>query len=138
FSGESVTLSASGGSSYVWNTGAATQNITVSPTATTTYTVTGLANGCQNTDSVTVFVENETVTANAGENQNICQGDNTTLTATGGDTYLWSTGATTQSITVNPNATSTYTVTVFVGNAQDSDDVIVFVSPNPNVSIING
>lgn len=138
FSGESVTLSASGGTSYVWNTGATTQNITVSPITTTTYTVTGFANGCQNTDSVTVFVEVETVTANAGENQNICQGDSTTLTATGGDTYLWNTGATTQSITVNPNATSTYTVTVFAGNAQDSDDVTVFVNPNPNVVITNG
>src|SRR5690606_20915911 len=113
-----VTLSASGGTSYVWNTGETTQNITVSPTATTTYTVIGTVNGCQNTDSVTVFVNVETVTANAGVDETICQGYSTTLTASGGDTYLWNTGATTQSITVNPNTTSSYSVTVFAGNAQ--------------------
>ncbi|MEN8194481.1 MAG: choice-of-anchor Q domain-containing protein, partial [Bacteroidota bacterium] len=52
------------------------------------------------------------VNANAGEDQSICLGESVTLTASGGSTYSWSTGATTQSITVNPNETTTYTVTV--------------------------
>ena len=44
----------------------------------------------------------------------ICQGSSTTLTATSniaGSTFLWSTGATTASITVTPAATTTYSVT---------------------------
>ncbi len=138
FEGASVTLTATGADSYVWSTGATTQSITVNPSATTTYTVTGTTNGCEQTDSITVFVEPETVTANAGPDETICQGYSATLTASGGTSYLWNTGATTQSITVSPYATSTYTVTVFSGNAQDTDSVTVFVNPNPNVVILNG
>ncbi|HRG87971.1 MAG TPA: gliding motility-associated C-terminal domain-containing protein, partial [Chitinophagales bacterium] len=42
----------------------------------------------------------------------ICNGANTTLTANGGATYLWSNSSTTAAITVSPTATTTYTVTV--------------------------
>ncbi|MEZ4855950.1 MAG: T9SS type A sorting domain-containing protein [Gelidibacter sp.] len=136
--GESVTLTASGGNSYSWSTGDNTQSITVNPTMTTTYTVTGFLNGCEATDTVTVFVGNETINANAGEDETTCQGYGVTLTASGGDSYLWSTGETTASIIVTPNSTTTYTVTVFAGNLQDTDDVTVFVNPNPNVIITNG
>ena len=136
--GESVTLTASGGNSYSWNTGDSTQSITVNPIVTTTYTVTGFLNGCEATDTVTVFVENEAINANAGEDETTCQGYGVTLTASGGDSYLWSTGETTASIIVTPNSTTTYTVTVFSGDLQDTDDVTVFVNPNPNVIITNG
>lgn len=45
--GSSSTLTATGASSYTWNTGGTTAGITVSPTVTTSYTVTGMnANGC--------------------------------------------------------------------------------------------
>ncbi|NRA94561.1 MAG: T9SS type A sorting domain-containing protein [Psychroserpens sp.] len=110
----------------------------VSPMETTTYLVTGFLNGCQSTDEVTVVVEPITVVANAGEDQFICEGTETTLTASGGDAYLWSTGETTQSITVSPWATETYTVTVFEGDQQDDDEVTVFVNLNPNIVILNG
>ncbi|MEZ4792877.1 MAG: T9SS type A sorting domain-containing protein, partial [Gelidibacter sp.] len=137
--GESTTLTATGGGTYVWSTGATTPSISVSPAATTTYTVTGTtANGCSASDTVTVTVIEDTVTANAGENRTICNGYSVTLTATGGESYLWSTGATTQSITVSPGNTTTYSVTAFNGTAQDTDDVTVFVNPNPVVNITNG
>lgn len=41
----------------------------------------------------------------------ICSGDPVTLTASGSAPYLWSTGATSQSITVSPTSTTTYSVT---------------------------
>lgn len=45
--GSSSTLTATGASSYTWNTGGTTAGITVSPTVTTSYTVTGMnASGC--------------------------------------------------------------------------------------------
>ena len=42
----------------------------------------------------------------------ICGGTPTSLTATGGGTYQWSTGATSETITVSPNSTTTYEVIV--------------------------
>lgn len=73
--------------------------------------------------------------ANAGPDINACAGQNTTLTATGGDSYLWSTGAATASISVMPTTATTYTVTVTsAGCGTDTDEVIVAISPNPAVS----
>jgi hypothetical protein len=76
-------LTASGATTYSWSpatglsatTGAA---VTASPAATTTYTVTGTnANGCINTDTVTVTVIPTPVTAGV----TICPGDTGTLTS---------------------------------------------------------
>ena len=54
--GESVTLTAHGLDSYVWNTGATTESITVSPTTTTTYTVSGSYQGVSATLSSVITV----------------------------------------------------------------------------------
>ncbi|WP_299336515.1 T9SS type A sorting domain-containing protein [uncultured Psychroserpens sp.] len=136
--GESTTLSVTGAESYLWSTGETTSTISVTPEVTTTYTVTGFSNQCEFTDEVTVIVEPFEFTASAGSDQTICQGYETTLTASEGDSYLWSTGETTQSITVNPANTQTYSVTVFQGQYQADADVMVSVNPNPNVVISNG
>jgi uncharacterized protein YjdB len=137
--GDSVTLTASGAESYEWNTGDLTASITVSPSETTTYQVTGFLGTCSATAEVTVTVE-EVFVASAGEDQRICQnsGSNVELTASAGDSYLWNTGETTQTIYVNPLSTTTYSVTVTSGIQQASDEVTVFVDPNPNVVISNG
>jgi hypothetical protein len=139
--GESTVLNATGASTYTWNTGATTASINVSPTETTTYTVTGMnSNGCSKTDTVMVTVIEATtvVEAYAGEDERICRGNSVTLSASGGTSYLWSTGETTPSITVAPHNTSHYTVTAYIGDIYDEDDVTVFVSNNPNVNITNG
>jgi PKD repeat protein len=55
--GNTASLTASGAASYVWNTSATTPVIAVSPTVTTTYTVTGVnANGCSNSSIITQSV----------------------------------------------------------------------------------
>jgi hypothetical protein len=139
--GDSITLTADGSNNYQWSTGETATSITVSPNQTTTYTVSSSnPNGCSTTLDITVSVELP-FQAEAGEDQSVCQDDNTgnvTLTANTGDAYLWNTGETTQSISVNPNATSTYTVTITSGIQQDVDDVTVIVNPNPDVVIQNG
>jgi hypothetical protein len=53
-----ITLTAAGGTQYVWNTGATAASITVSPLVTTTYTVIITnTNGCSETKSVIVTVK---------------------------------------------------------------------------------
>jgi hypothetical protein len=59
--GESVTLTASGATTYSWSpaTGLSATSgasVTASPTATTTYTVTGTTDGCSAAQNVTVTV----------------------------------------------------------------------------------
>ena len=108
--GQSATLTASGCMFYLWSTGANTSSIVVSPGMTTTYTVTGNPTGCPGTATTTVQVQNvfPSVLVNS---DSICYGNSTLLTATGASNYLWSNGATTNSITVAPFTTTSYTVT---------------------------
>ena len=146
--GTSTTLTATGGTTYSWAppTGLSDPNIAnpiASPTATTTYTVTGTdAKGCINTDDVVVTV-NPLPNANAGNDVAICTGSSTTLTATGGTTYSWTptTGLNNSNIAspiASPTVNTTYTVTVTDGNGcVNTDDVVVTVNPLPTVSAGN-
>ena len=131
-----LVASATGGTgpyAYNWNIPASGASQTVAPNVKTNYSVTFTdANGCQNTDNITINV-NPAPTVNAGTDQSICFGNSATLTATGGPSYLWSSGASTASTTVSPSANTTYTVTVTNGFGCDaSDNVVVTVNPLPN------
>lgn len=92
--GNSTQLQASGGINYQWQPSNSLDNPNISnptatPSQTTTYTVTITdANGCNATKSVTVTVDNQPQ-ANAGADQNICFGESTTLSATGGTYFQW-------------------------------------------------
>lgn len=141
--GTSVTLSATGATTYSWNNGV-TQGVAFTPVATTTYTVTGTTSGCTNTSTVTVTV-NPIPTVSAGPDVSICTGGSTTLTATGATTYSWAPGGmTTAAITVSPATTTTYTVTGTSLGCTSADAVTVSVLANapigagPDVSICIG
>jgi len=87
-------------------------------------------NGCSYTSPISYFVTvHASPNADAGANQAICLGSTTTLTATGGGTYLWNNGSTNAIISVNPLTTSTYAVTVtdVVFGCSAKDSVIVTV-----------
>lgn len=130
--GDAITLTAGGGLYYEWSTGELTQSITVSPTSDECYTV-YVTDDCDNTaeDEVCVFV-NAAIVAEAGDDQTICFGETTELTATGGVQYEWSNGENTQTIEVQPDVTTIYYVTVSDG-CSDIDSVTVFVDPLPDV-----
>ena len=132
--GTSVTLDATGATTYAWDQGVgsgATQ--TVTPLVTTTYTVTGTTAGCSGTDQVTVTV-NPLPTVVATGTTAICEGNTVTLDATGATTYTWDQGlgaGATQ--TVSPTTTTTYTVTGTSGGCSNTDQVTVTVTPAPVV-----
>ncbi|MFH0867410.1 MAG: gliding motility-associated C-terminal domain-containing protein, partial [Bacteroidota bacterium] len=68
----------------------------------------------------------------------ICSGQNTTLTASGATSFIWSTSQTSSSILINPLSTTTYTVTVSSGGTcTDEASITVNVSPTPSITISN-
>jgi hypothetical protein len=132
--GESTILTASGASTYVWNDGVTLNPRTVSPTTTTTYTATGNDGFCTSAGSTTITV-NALPTVEITGTLTYCAGSTTTLTATAGlSSYLWSTGATTQSINVTAGS---YTVTGTDSNgcSATSSASTVVEYPLPTVSI---
>jgi hypothetical protein len=134
--GLNATLTASGGSSYVWSNSSTTATITVSPLQATTYGVTVMGAGnCTATASQTVNVQGAP-TATISGNTTICNGESTTLTANGGNTYTWSNGDTASTISVNPTSNTTYTVTVSIGaNCTASESATVTVNQPSSFSI---
>ena len=134
--GEQVDITASGGVSYVWSTGETTATINANPSATTTYIVTVTdSNGCTATSESTVIVH-PLPTADAGLDTNLCIGESQTLTASGGATYLWSTGDTGNTLQVSPTSTAMYNVTVTdVHGCTAEATVTVTVNDLPIISV---
>ena len=138
------------GNTILWSPSAglsstAASNPNASPATTTLYTVQVTdANGCTNTDQVTVTVVAFPV-ADAGANQAICIGNGTPIggspTGPSGATYAWSptsglSNATIANPTANPTINTTYTVTVTIGSGTTcsaTDQVTITVNPLPTV-----
>ncbi len=108
--GGSVNLTASGGSSYVWNNSGTSSLITISPTVATSYSVIGTdGNGCTGVATSSVSVNSSPLIIINGPSS-ICAGGSVSLTATGGNGYIWSTANTSASITVFPTGPTSYSV----------------------------
>jgi hypothetical protein len=109
--GGSVSLSApTGMTNYLWNTLATTQSINA--TASGTYTVTvSDGTGCANSSNVAVTVLPVPIASITPPNVSFCAGLTETFTATTASSYLWNTGATTQSIPISSAGTFTVTIT---------------------------
>ena len=97
-----ITITASGGVSYAWENSMSGASITFVPTTTDTLTVivTDIY-GCASTDSVSFDVLPLPVPAIAGAAE-ICMFNTTTLIASGGVSYQWSTGQNTATADVSP------------------------------------
>ncbi len=92
-----------------WDNGV-TNGVAFAPGATTTYTLTGTAaNGCTDTDQVTITVA-PSIVVGAGADVAVCAGGSVTLTGTGANTYTWNNGAA-DGVSFIPVANTTYTVT---------------------------
>lgn len=128
--GQTATLTGSGADTYDWDNGIA-DNTPFTPTATTTFILTGTdANGCENTDTVLVTVNNLPA-VNAGNDLTICAGQAVTLSGSGADSYDW-TGGVTDGVSFVPAAAGTYTVTGTDANGcENTDDISVAINANP-------
>jgi hypothetical protein len=132
-SGQSAVVSASGATTYSWNTGATTSSISVTPASSTVYSVTGTSNGCSKTITTTVTV-NAIPNVNS-TSSSICSGQSATITSSGATTYLWNTGVNTQSMTVSPTTTTVYTVTgTNSSGCTKSSTSTVTVNALPNIA----
>jgi|GEM_PF-1204905 gliding motility-associated-like protein len=129
--GGSTTLTAGTASAYLWNTGATTAAITVNPSISTTYTVTGSNGGCSVKDSIPITVTPSFTLSVTASPSVICTGLSSTLTAnsSGGGTYTWNTGATGTNIIVNPTTSTTYTVKEVNGNCSATATTTLVVTP---------
>jgi large repetitive protein len=138
-SGSSVTLTASAGSSYAWSNGATTASIVANTTGNYTVTVFN-ANGCSAISTPTTVTVNNPSVANISTSgsTNFCQGGSVVLTATAASTYAWSTGATTQAITVSASGNYSVTLTNASGCTSTSPVTVVTSNALPTATITAG
>lgn len=135
--GGSATLSASGASSFIWMPGSLSgANIFVTPTVSTTYTVTGTNSGCTGTNVVTLIVNPLPVLGINATPTAICSGNSATLNANGAATYTWNTGSNASSIVVSPLTTTTYSLlgTSAAGCVGNVTVITVPVNSLPNIT----
>lgn len=136
--GSTSNLIAYGAINYTWNPGGQTGFfVTVSPSVSTIYTVTGVNGICSNTSALSITVYQLPV-INVGVSAfTICAGNNFITTATGATSYTWLPANVTGSISIsNPTSNVTYTV---IGEdihaCKSSSTASVIVSPAPQLTL---
>ncbi len=143
--GSSVTLAASGGTTYNWtpssglnSTNAST--VIASPSATITYTVSGTTSGCSSGATAIVNVTTNPSVTVIPVSSAMCEGSMTTLTASGASSYTWNpatglSGTNTASVGASPTSTMTYTVTGTSSGCTDTAITVLTVHPLPTVTV---
>lgn len=143
--GAIATLTATGANSYTWSAAGSLSSLTnsivsVNPTITTTYTVSGSIGTCSNAAVCSVTVTpNPTVTI-IPTLSSICSGQTTSLMALGATSYSWTnsaslSGSTGSIVIASPQVTTTYTVTGIIGSCVNSATVTVSVVSEPVITI---
>lgn len=133
--GGNALLSAAGsGTSYLWNTGATSSAINVTPALTSMYLVTASgSNGCVAKDSVKVIV-NSSSFVNLGPDISQCASTVTVNAGNSSYTYLWSTGATTPSINIT-NSGVYFVKATIIGGCSAYDTISVTLNPAITVNL---
>ncbi len=129
----SILVKGPSNSTYLWSNGSVQPSILVSPTQTTTYSV-SVTNICGMATAQTTVTTYDLPFAEAGQNESICPGTQTQLTASGlpGSSFQWSNNTSDAQTTVAPTSTTSYVVTVTdphqCGTATDVVSVNVYPS----------
>lgn len=136
-----LNLTISGGTSYEWSHGLGTSSVVaVSPSSTTTYSVTVTKGVCSVVKNVQVVVNPIPVISLTNSMPVICEGQSSLLTASGASTYTWSpsvslSSSTGASVTATPTSTTTYTVTGTANACYSVATTTVQVNPIPVIEI---
>ena len=161
-SGESIPLGAVGtaGVDYLWSPTTAVSDSAISNPTSVVFTNTGttaydtvlyltaadtgaMGSGCLIVDSIVITVlPNPTISISALPGTNVCPGTDVTLTGSGtpvGSTYIWSTGDTATSITLNSLSVDTTIIAqAMVGSCLgDLDTITITMNPIPTATITN-
>ncbi len=135
-SGNSITLTASGASTYTWSNASNSPSITETPLSNTNYTVYGTgANGCQNffVKSVSVY----SIPIISSSSGTICSGNSFNLNPTGASTYTITGG----SALVSPTTTTQYSISGTSSQGCISSNIAVstvVVHVSPTISVNSG
>lgn len=128
---ESIILTGSGAISYIWSHDA-DDGVPFEISESTTFTVTGTdANGCTNSDNITVSVKSLPAINVEVSEEEICQGDEVMLEASGDASFSWSDGVTNGESFV-PVETNIYKLTSVANNGCVLSPTLVTVTVNPN------
>ena len=147
--GSTITLTASGATSYLWSpatglSSATTASVEAGPSVTTTYTVKGSVDqGCSATKTVVVKVRPKPKLSISPSSGSICSGSSINLAASGNvDSYLWSPAAGVSSVTsanveIKPASTMNYTVVgTDLSGCSEKASIQLSVNPNPTITDI--
>jgi gliding motility-associated-like protein len=151
-SGESVTLSGSGATNYVWNNGVV-DGVPFNPTITNTYTVTGTdGNGCENTDEVMVTVNGCIAPLEASyipSSTSVCVGSDIVFTdnSSGANIISWTwtfAGGVAGSAnvkgphTIRFDTAGVYSVILQIADDNGTDDTTMTITVHPNPTVDAG
>jgi gliding motility-associated-like protein len=148
--GGSDTLRVSGSTSYSWTPAPGLALLTgtsavVSPSVTTTYTVTGFSGTCVNSSTTTVVVSPmPSISVSTPSGNVICQGDSIQLSGSAAASYTWmpATGLSATNI-ANPKASPPVTTTYSIyatssngcGNAMNPSTFLLNVNSAPIITL---
>ena len=120
--GQSVLLTSSVASSYLWSDGSTTSSITVDQPGNYSVSVqSGSCSAISNPVIVSVITPPAPPVITPDGSLTFCTGNSVTLTASSADSYLWSNGATTSSIVVNQSGN--YSVTIQIGSCSSASTI---------------
>jgi hypothetical protein len=138
--GNNVTITPSGATTYTLvNTGSTAPPFVVTPTTATIYSVSAITSGtntCRRTQTLSITIGTINININP-PTASVCPGQSVSLFGSGATTYTWSTGVFTSSVSVSPTITTTYTLNGTNAGCSGTKTVQVTLNPTPTVSVNN-
>lgn len=136
--GQSSTLTTNGVgiTSYTWSNSSNASSVIISPTITTTYSVSvNTATAICKYSTIQTVSVSPVPTVNISASTVICSGAPLLITASGALTYSWNTTSTTPTIAPTLTTNTTFTVVGANGICTDTKTIAISVNPLPSVSL---